>query len=90
MQLYIAWSFGAFFRTSALSDTFGDFLCLRYYEILTIFLIPLSDAYVTITIQAFLFTKDEEAIKAAFKTAVEAFVVDKDSKDIELGCTLTT
>jgi hypothetical protein len=45
---------------------------------------------VNIAVQAFLFAKDEEAVEAAFKGAVEALAIDEDCEDIELDRTLAT
>jgi hypothetical protein len=42
------------------------------------------------SVQVFLFAKDEEAVEAAFKGAVEALAVDEDSEDLELDHSLTT
>jgi hypothetical protein len=43
---------------------------------------------VNISVQAFLFAKDEEAVEAAFKSAVEALAVNEDSEDLELDHSL--
>jgi hypothetical protein len=45
---------------------------------------------VNISVQAFLFAKDEEAVEAAFEGAVEALAVDEDSEDLELDHSLAT